>query len=104
MQRNLTSDKRKVLHELSKCNLDKADKGGEVVVKDVKDVKETERQPSNKGYYKMLDSDPTETHTKLVEQTTDRFKRDESLKQTISEGLKNENSRKKKVSYYTRIS
>ena len=41
----------------------------------------------------MLDSDLTETHKKLVDQTIGRFKRDEKLKEKITEGLKIVNPR-----------
>ena len=62
-------------------------------------VKEAKRQPSNKEHFKMLDSDPTETHKKLVDQTIDRFKKDKTLKEKIAEGLKTVNPRTPK--FYT---
>ena len=36
----------------------------------------------------MHDSEPTKTHKRSVDQTTDRFKRDNTLKEKNVEGLK----------------
>ena len=41
----------------------------------------------------MLDSDPTGTHKKLVDQIIDWFKRDETLKKKIAEEIKIANLR-----------
>ena len=71
----LTPEERKVLYELSKHSnmiISNTDKSGAVVIQDVKYyIKETKQQFGNKEYYKMLDSDPTETHKKLVNPTID---------------------------------
>ena len=55
----------------------KADKGEAVVIIDVKDyIKEAEHQLKNKDVYKKLQYDPTQTHTRLVNDTITRFKND----------------------------
>ena len=65
LKQNSTHGERKALHELSKHNsviTSNIDKGRAVVIQDVKDhIKGTERQLGKKGYYKILDSDSTET-------------------------------------------
>ena len=59
----------------------KADNGGAVVIIDVEDyVKEAEHQLSNKDGYKKLQYDPTQTHSRLVNDTITRFKNDEGIK------------------------
>lgn len=64
----LTPDKRKRLRELSKrsdINITNADKNGSVVIQEVKNyIKAAERQLDDKEYYKMLDSNPSETRKK----------------------------------------
>ena len=45
----------------------------------------------------MLYSDLTKTYKKLVVQTTDRFKRDKTLKEKIAERLKIVNPRRTKT-------
>ena len=65
LKQNSTHGERKALHELSKHNTviaSNIDKGRAVVIQDVKDhIKGTERQLGKKEYYKILDSDSTET-------------------------------------------
>ena len=64
----LTPDERKRLRELSKrsdINITNADKNGSVVIQEVKNyIKAAERQLDDKEYYKMLDSNPSETRKK----------------------------------------
>ena len=59
-----------VLQELSERNdivITKADKGGTVVIIDVKDyVGKAEFQLKSKNYYDRLNYDPTETHNRLL--------------------------------------
>ena len=48
----------------------KADKGGAVVIMNVKDyINEAHRQLNNKDDYKILNKDPTTTNAKLDQQT-----------------------------------
>ena len=66
----------------------KADKGGAVVIIDVEDyVKEAEHQLSNKDGYKKLQYDPTQTHSRLVNDTITRFKNDKLITENIAKGL-----------------
>lgn len=64
----LTPDERKRLRELSKrsdINITNADKNGSVVIQEVKNyIKAAEMQLDDKEYYKMLDSNPSETRKK----------------------------------------
>lgn len=82
---NSAPKERVALHESSKRHdiiISNADKGGAVANQDVKYyTKEAERQLGDKEYHKMLDSDPTGTHKKLVDQIIDWFKRYETLKE-----------------------
>ena len=88
---NLTKGERKALKELADRNdiiITKADKGGAVVIIDVEDyVKEAEHQLSNKDGYKKLQYDPTQTHSRLVNDTIARFKNDKLITGNIAKGL-----------------
>ena len=67
----------------------KADKGGAVVIMDVKDyTNEAYRQLNNKDQYKILNKDATTTNAKLVKDTIRRFKKEKLRKEKISDGLK----------------
>ena len=66
----------------------KADKGGAVVIIDVEDyVKEAEHQLTNKDGYKKLQYDPTQTHSRLVNDTITRFKNNKLITENIAKGL-----------------
>ena len=88
---NLTKGERKALKELAERNdiiITKADKGGAVVITDVEDyVKEAEHQLNNKDAYKKLQYEPTQTHTRLVNDTISRFKNDKRITENIAKGL-----------------
>ena len=88
---NLTKGERKALKELADRNdiiITKADKGGAVVIIDVEDyVKEAEHQLSNKDGYKKLQYDPTQTHSRLVNDTITRLKNDKLITENIAKGL-----------------
>ena len=65
----------------------KADKEGAVVIIDVEDyVKEAEHQLSNKDSYKKLQYDPTQTHSRLVNDTITRFKNDKLITENNAKG------------------
>ena len=67
----------------------KANKGGAVVIIDVKDyINEVHRQSNNKNHYKILNKDPTATNAKLVNDTIQRFKKKKLLKEKIADSLK----------------
>ena len=76
---NLTINERTSMKELSEREdiiITKTDKGGAVVVVDVKDyIKEAERQLNNTENYRKLQEDPTATNMKLVNDTIERFKK-----------------------------
>ena len=93
---NLTKDERKALQELSKIDdivIRKTDKGAAVFIVDVKDyIREAESQLKNKDNYDRLKYDPTETHSRLINDTIERFKK-QKMKEKVAKGLKTENPR-----------
>ena len=65
----------KELSEREDIIITKADKGGAVVIVDVKDyIKEAERQLNNTENYRKLQEDPTATNMKLVNDTIEGSK------------------------------
>ena len=88
---NLTKGKRKTLKELADRNdiiVTKADKGGAVVIIDAEVyVKEVAHQLNNKDAYKKLQYDPTQTYTRLFNDTITRFKNDKLITENITKGL-----------------
>ena len=65
-----------------------------VVIQDVNDyIQEAEQQLNNKEDYREVSYKPTETWEKLIDQTIDRFKRQQLLKENVADELKMENSR-----------
>ena len=69
------------------CN---ADKGGAVVILDVKDyVKEAMRQLGDTNFYKVLPNDPTELHCELVNNTIEKFKRESKLTDKLADTYNN---------------
>ena len=63
-----------------------ANKGGAVVITDVKDyINEAHRQSNNKNHYKII---TTATNAKLVNDTIQRFKKEKLLKEKIADSLK----------------
>ena len=89
---NLSKGERIAMKELSDHTdiiITKADKGGAVVIMDVKDyTNEAYRQLNNKDQYKILNKDATTTNAKLVKDTIRRFKKEKLRKEKISDGLK----------------
>ena len=94
---NLSNGERIAMKELSDHSdiiITKADKGGAVVIMDVKDyVIEAHRQLNNKDDYKILNKDPTTANAKLVNDTIQRFKKEKLLKEKITDGLKVSNAK-----------
>ena len=89
---NLTKIERTSMKELSEREdiiITKADKGGAVVIVDVKDyIKEAERQLNNTKNYRKLQEDPTATNMKLVNDTIERFKKQKLINEKVAEDLK----------------
>ena len=62
----------------------KTDKGGVAIIIDFEDyVKEAEHQLNKKYSYEKLQHDPTQTHTRLVNDTITRFKNDKFITENI---------------------
>ena len=89
---NLTKSERTSMKELSErvgIIITKADKGGAVVIVDVKDyIKQAERQINNTKNYRKLQEDPTATNMKFVNNTIERFKKQKLINEKIADGLK----------------
>ena len=61
---------------------------------DVNDyIREAKRQPNDSKNYKVLAKDPTTTNNDLVNQTNDRFKKENLINENIANGLKNPSRR-----------
>lgn len=70
------------------------DNGGTVTVMEVNVyIREAKRQLSDSKNYKILAKDPTITNHNLVNQTIDRFKKEQLINENIANGLKNQSSR-----------
>ena len=66
----------------------KANNGGPVVILDVQDyIKEAEHQLNNKDAHKKLQHDPTQTHTRLVNDTITSLKKEKLITENIAKGL-----------------
>ena len=79
----------KELSEREDIIITKADKGGAVVIVDVKDyIKEAEGQLNNTENYKKLQEDPTATNMKSINDAIERFKNQKLVNQKVAEGLK----------------
>ena len=71
-----------------------ADKGGAVVMMDLNDyIRETKHQLNDSKNYKVLAKDPTTTNNNLVNQTVDRFTKEQLINENIANGLKNPSPR-----------
>ena len=79
----------KELSEREDIIITKADKGGAVVIVDVKDyIKEAEGQLNDTENYRKLQEDPTATNMKSINDTIERFKNQKLVNQKVAEGLK----------------
>ena len=89
---NLTKSERTSMKELSErvgIIITKAEKGGAVVIVDVKDyIKQAERYISNTKNYRKLQEDPTATNMKFVKNTIERFKKQKLINEKVADGLK----------------
>ena len=85
---NLSKGKQKAMEEL----ITSAGEGGAVVIMDVeKYINEVNRQLSDKCNYKKLQEDPMLQHSNLVNDTIDRFKKENLLSKKLANGLKSVN-------------
>ena len=89
---NQTKSERTSMKELSErvgITITKAEKGGAVVIVDVKDyIKQAERQINNTKNYRKLQEDPTATNMKFVKNTIERFKKQKLINEKVADGLK----------------
>ena len=102
---NLTKNERTSMKELSEREdiiITKGDKGGAIVIVDVKDyIKEAERHLNNTENYRKLQEDPTATNMKLVNDTIERFKKQKLINEKVAEGLKRNDPKTPK--FYLRL-
>ena len=67
-----------------------ADKGDAVVIMDVNDyIREAKPQLNEPRDYEVLAKDPTTTNNDLINQTIDRFTKEQLINDNIANGLKN---------------
>ena len=94
---NLSKDEKVTLKDLSKRDdiiISYADKGGAVVIMDVNDyIREAKRQLNEPMNYKVLAKDPITTNNDLINQTIDRFTKEQLINGNIANGLKNPSPR-----------
>ena len=77
-----------------------ADKGGAVVIQDVKDyINEANKQLSNKTFYQKTDRDLTHLHNKQINDTVTEFQRSNVLTNKVANMLKTDDPRTPK--FYT---
>ena len=92
---SLSKGEQKAMEELAKRKdiiITNADEGGAVVIMDVeKYINKANRQLSDKRNYKTLQDDPTLHHSKLVNDTINRFKKVNLLSKKLADGLKSVN-------------
>ena len=88
---NLYEGEQKAMEELTKRKdiiITNADKGGPVVIMDVeKYINEANRQLSDERNYKKLQEDPTLQHSNLVNNTIDRFKKENIISKKLADRL-----------------
>ena len=88
---NLTKSEREALLNLQKRNdmiITKADKGGAVVILDIKGyIDEANRQLNDTNNYEQLDFDPTELHTKKIKSEISNLKNDNLLNLNTANSL-----------------
>ncbi len=76
------------LKEREDIIITKADKGGAVVIMNVDDyLKEARRQLNNTEFYRKVDTDLTETHADIVNQTIKKFATETLLKEHVAKAL-----------------
>ena len=102
---NLSNGEQKAMEKLAKRKdiiITNADKGGAVVIMDVKKyINEFNRQLSDKCNYKKLQEDPMLQHSNLVNNTIDWFQKENLLSKKLADGLKSVNPKIPKVLHFT---
>ena len=84
-------EKQKDLLKRDDIIITNAGKGIAVVTMDVNDhAREAKRQLNHSKNCKVLAIDPTTSNNELVNQTTDRFKKEQLINENIANGLKNQ--------------
>ena len=100
---NLSKDEKVAVKDLSKRDniiINNADKGGAVVIMDVIDyIREAKRQLNEPRDYKVLAKDPTTTNNDLINQTIDRFTKEQLINDNIANGLKNPSPEHRSFTY-----
>ena len=85
------------LKDLSKRDgiiITNADKGGAVFIMDINDyIRVAKRQLNGPRNYKVLAKDPTTTNNDLINQTIDRFTKEQLINDRIVNGWKNPSPR-----------
>ena len=88
---NLSKGEQKAMEELAKRKdiiITNADKGGAVVIMDVeKYINEANRQLSDERNYKKLQEDTTLQHSNSVNDTIDRFKKENLISKKLADRL-----------------
>ena len=104
---NLTKGEIQGMEDLEKREdlvFTKADKGGALIIMDVKDyIAEAHRQLNDKKYYKRLNNDPTPTYTERINNAIESFKETGLIKDKVAEGLKTFNPKTSKFSLNPKI-
>ena len=103
---NLSRGEQKTMEELGKRKyiiITNADKGGAVVKMDVeKYINEANHQLSNKPNYKQAQEELTLQHSNMVNDTTDRFKKENLLSKNLADGLKSVNPELQSFTFHPR--
>ena len=90
-KQNLTKDEIESLNNLKKREdiiITKADKGGAVVIINVEDyLKEAKRQLDDTEFYRSVNNDLTETHTKIVNKAIKYFAKEKLLPEHVAKAL-----------------
>lgn len=96
-RKNLSKKEEKALENLKNRNdiiITNADKGGAVVINDVKQyIKEAERQLHDQSFYKKVQNNPTSEHAALVNNAIDLLKNRNLLDEKMASQLKTVNPR-----------
>ena len=94
---NLTKKEIEVLEQQQKLEdiiIPSADKGGAIVIQDVKlYIKEAERQLNNAENYRPLPNGPTKINNGTVNKTIKRFQKEDLIEGKVPEGLITQNPR-----------
>lgn len=104
---NITKEEQKALKDLSKMKhliINKADKGGAVVIQNTVDyIRQSEKELSDLRFYKKVDNDLTEDHASLINQTIDRLTDEGKISRKIAEILRVHNPRTPQIYFLLKI-